>query len=321
MTTARIPTRTKRHAMDWSLALVSQGIETTIDFSEDAGWGLVVPAQDYEHALAVIRLYRTENLHWPWRKKISSHEFLFDWGALAWVFLISAFYWLGENGANLHDAGLMDGNAVSHGEWWRLFTAIFLHADLAHLAANASIGLVLLGLAMGAYGTGVGLLAAYLAGVGGNVTTILIFENHHSLGASGMVMGALGLLTVQSVSELFPKINFRKGAPASGTARSDLLNEPGRRPALQWKNPRALKYIFSGMAAGVMLFVLLGLSPESDVVAHFGGFVSGLLLGSVWMPTRRLTQNSAANIFAGVAFCLLVILTWWLALSGNKYDG
>jgi membrane associated rhomboid family serine protease len=245
-----------------------------------------VPAQEHERALEVIRLYRTENLHWPWRRKISSHDFLFDWGALAWVFLIVTFFWLDERDVNLHDAGLMRGVAVSQGEWWRLFTAIFLHADLSHLAANAGIGLVLLGLAMGAYGTGVGLLAALLAGAGGNVLRLMINDGQPSLGASGMVMGALGLLAVRSVS-------------------------------LWRKNPNALKYIFSGLAAGVMLFVLLGTDPNSDVIAHFGGFVSGILIGGVLMLKPRLTRNTLANIIAGTAFCLLVVLVWWLALSGK----
>ncbi len=87
----------------------------------------------------------------------------------------------------------MDGAAVAHGQWWRLFTAIWLHADLAHLATNATIGLLLLGLAMGRYGTGAGLLAAYLAGAGGNLVAGLIsLQPHRSLGASGMVIGCLG---------------------------------------------------------------------------------------------------------------------------------
>jgi membrane associated rhomboid family serine protease len=271
--------------MDWSLVLVSQGIETAIDHSEDAGWSLIVAEQDYERALEVIRQYRAENLRWPWRRRISRHEILFDWGSLAWVFLICVYFWISENRAGLKSAGLMDGVAVSHGEWWRLCTAILLHADAGHLAANASIGLVLLGLAMGRYGTGIGLLTSYLAGVGGNVATWLIYtEGHHSLGASGMVMGSLGLLAAQSVS-----------------------TSP--------KSLQAVKYVISGTLAGVMLFVLLGLSPGTDVLAHFGGFVTGLLLGSLLRLAPRLAQNTAVNLFAGLLFALLVIVTWRLALE------
>lgn len=270
--------------MDWSLVLVSQDIETAVDWSEESGWGLIVSQCDYEKARHAIRQYRAENRHWPWRQKVFREHVLFDWGSLAWVGLISAFYWLSVNSANLRAAGLMDSVAVSRGQWWRLFTAIFLHANLGHLASNAGIGFILLGLGMGRYGTGIGLLAALMTGVGGNVTTWLIDKNHLSLGASGMVMGALGLLAAQ--------------------------------PITGWrKNPVTLKVLISGVAAGIMLFVFMGLSPQSDVMAHFGGFASGLLVGIVLAQFPRLAQNTAANILSGAIFCVLVILTWWLALQ------
>src|SRR5690349_9822701 len=95
----------------------------------------------------------------------------------------------------------MNSAYVARGQWWRLFTAMWLHADVGHLAANAVFGAILLGFAMGRFGTGTGLLAAYLAGAGGNVLAWLFsLEQHRNLGASGMVMGCLGLLAAQSLS-------------------------------------------------------------------------------------------------------------------------
>ena len=49
----RIPTRSQRQAMDWSLVLVSQGIESTIDHSEDGDggfglYGLAFPRKEPE---------------------------------------------------------------------------------------------------------------------------------------------------------------------------------------------------------------------------------------------------------------------------------
>jgi hypothetical protein len=35
---SRIPARTRRQAMDWSLVLTSQGIEHTIEHQEETGW-------------------------------------------------------------------------------------------------------------------------------------------------------------------------------------------------------------------------------------------------------------------------------------------
>ena len=196
---ARIPAHSRREAMDWGLVLVSQGIEATIEASEDgSGWGLVVAAQDYEQALSAIGQYRLENRGWPWQQPVLQQGYLFDWGSLAWVLLVLLFFWL-DGRADLRSAGAMDTRLLAQGQWWRLLTAIWLHADLGHLAANATLGFVLLGLAMGRYGTGVGLLAACLAGVGGNLGCwLLALGGHRSLGASGMIMGALGLLAAQS---------------------------------------------------------------------------------------------------------------------------
>lgn len=284
--TVRIRVRSRRQAMDWSLMLFSQDIGSAIEHSEESGWELIVAEEDYGRALEQIRQYRLENRRWPWRQKLR-RTVLFDWGSLVWVALLCVVFWLDANRLNLRDAGLMDGSAVSRGEWWRLFTAIFLHADVGHLAANAGFGLVLLGLAMGVYGTGIGLLAAFLTGVGGNFLAWLIDPGHRSLGASGMVLGALGLLAAQAGST----------RPHEG---------------------RAVKSWVVGIAAGLMLFLLLGSGPGSDLVAHAGGFITGVLLGSLLRLVPRMIQSAAANIGAGAIVCVLFLLTWWLALNSHR---
>ena len=109
---------------------------------------------------------------------------------------------------------------------------------------------------------------------------------HRSLGASGMVMGALGLLAVQSFQ-------------------------------LWRQTPAAAKYIVSGFFGGVMLFVLLGLAPGTDVMAHFGGFISGLLLGAILLLLPDITRKTTANLLCGFAFAVMVIVPWWLALRSK----
>jgi membrane associated rhomboid family serine protease len=285
---SRIATESKRQAMDWSLALVSQGIESIIDQGEETGWGLIVDENDFARALEIIKQYQLENLRWPWQQKIFRQEISFDWGSLAWVFLMCLFFWLSERSENFRQAGIMNSEAVSHGEWWRFFTAVSLHADAGHLASNTGIGFVLLGLAMGRFGTGIGLLAAYLAGVGGNVASWLMSQHgHQSLGASGMVMGCLGLLAAQSVSMLR-------------------------------RDTKSLKAVVAGLTGGLMLFVLMGLSPGTDVAAHFGGFLAGVFLGTLLTFVPRLGRSAPANIFAGAVFSVLVILPWWLASCAKK---
>ena len=59
-----------------------------------------------------------------------------------------------------------------------------------------------------------------------------------------------------------------------------------------------------------MLFTLLGLSPGTDVVAHFGGFVAGLGLGLVLTLAAPLTKSPSTNLMAGLLFTALVLWTW-----------
>lgn len=279
-----IPVRSQRQAMDWSLVLVSQGIETAIEHSETAGgWALAVSPEDYERALAAIRQYRAENRGWPWQRALLLPEFVFDAGSVVWAILLALFYWLMAAVPRLQDAGLMDNAAVSRGAWWRPFTAVVLHHDVGHLATNLAFGLLLLGLAMGRFGTGIGVLAAYLAGVGGNVAVWLLCQPaHRSLGASGMVMGALGLLAGQSFA--------------------------------LWKRPHGSRHVLAGVVGGVFLFILFGVAPGTDTVAHAGGFAAGLLFGMGLSRGPALARNGRANLLAGILFAALVMLSWWAAL-------
>ncbi len=281
---ARIPARSRRRAMEWSLVLASQDIETTIEHDPQQGWALVVAPADLERAREAIRLYEAENRRWRWQQPVLAGAVWFDWTVLAWVALLIAFFVLEERNTALREIGLMDSAAFERGQWWRLFTATCLHGDLAHLALNTVAGLLLLGLAMGRYGPGTGLLAAQLAGAAGNLLTVTLGGAlHRSLGASGVVMGALGLMAVQSLG---------------------LLRE----------HPGWWRMLTAGLSGGVMLFVLLGLTPGTDIVAHAGGFLGGLILGVLLAPFPKLTQRAGVNLLAGLAFGALIGCSWTLAL-------
>jgi rhomboid protease GluP len=280
---SRIPVRSKRQAMDWSLVLVSQGIESIIDHSPEDDWGLIVPVQEHQRALALILQYRAENRRWPWRWQVQQ-KVLFDWGSLGWVILICLLFWFDATRVDLKGPGITSASAVFHGQWWRLFTSIFLHADVGHLVANAVFGLVLLGLAMGRYGTGIALLTSCLAGAAGNLLACLVDPTHQSLGASGMVMGSLGLLATQ----------------------------PGW--LVDVAGPRR-KIWLGGAGAGLLLFLLLGSGSGTDLLAHLGGFTAGACLGLILGQFPKLFKSTTANILAGIFFCLLVLLTWRLALA------
>jgi rhomboid protease GluP len=282
-----IPARSKRQAMDWSLVLASQDIAAIVNQTE-SGWELTVDAPDYERARAAISQYKIENRGWRWRRDVPGTGMAFHWGALLWVLGIAAFYyWSMVRFPWLQGAGIMDSRAVRGGQWWRLFTAVTLHENLAHLTGNAVTGFLLLGLAMARYGPGLAVLAAFLAGAAGNAASALVYPDaYYSLGASGMVTGALGLITVQSFA---PWRKYRIAAPFL---------------------PRAV-------AAGVLVLVLVGFSPGTDMVAHVGGFLAGAVLGFGlgWVRPAAL-QRSAPNVAGGIALGALVFATWRLASRG-----
>jgi rhomboid protease GluP len=273
---AAISARSKRQAMDWSLVLASQDIAAIISRTE-TGWELIVDRPEYERARAVLSQYQIENRGWRWRREVPGTGVVFHWGGLFWALGMAAiYYWSTVRFPWLRNAGMVDSRAVRGGQWWRLFTAVTLHENLSHLIGNATTGFLLLGLAMARYGPGVAVLAAFLAGVAGNCADVMIYPDaHYSLGASGMVTGALGLITVQSFAS--------------------------------WRKYRAV-------AAGVLVLVLIGFSPGTDTVAHVGGFLAGTGFGLAlnWVRPAAL-QRTAPNMAGGIVLGVLVFATWLLA--------
>lgn len=275
--------------MDWSLVLVSQGIECRIESrTEEHGWQLVLAPEDMTLAIQTLRLYRQENRKQIWSQTEPFTGLVFDWRSVFWFLLLAFVFLLGEGRyPYLKDSGLMVSEKVARGEWWRLFTAVMLHGDAPHLISNVTIGALFLGFAMGSFGPGVALLASFLAGVGGNLVDYWFYSaTHRGLGASGMVMGSLGLLTVYSVWR-------GRGTMTARQAR------------------------IRGFAAGCFLLILLGTSQGTDVLAHGAGFVWGTLLGSLlcFFSEKDLQKPGWNRLAEGVCL-VLVCLTWWLALKG-----
>jgi rhomboid protease GluP len=276
--------------MDWSLVLASQEIPTTIDHSLENRWALIVEPHDYGRAVRTIRQYHLENRGWTWRQHLPWSDVTFHWGGVVWSALLAVIYRISVvEFPSIHDLARVDNLAVLNGQWWRLFTAVLLHADLAHLIANMTTGALFFGLAMARFGAGTALLAAYLAGVAGNVAGLLIYHGpYQGLGASGTVMGALGLISAQTISKL------RAGAFEK-------------------------KLGFQAAFSGAMLFVLLGMDPSTDVIAHFGGFVSGIALACVlmWAPPQLL-QSKPVQFASWFVLATLLSLTTVLSLWPHR---
>jgi rhomboid protease GluP len=278
---AVIAAYSEQQALDWQLVLSSQDIDSTVvKIRNGTGWNLLVPLDCQERARAAINQYLVENPPWKWRRPLPLPGVLFHWGVVSWALAMLLFHALQSLlSVDLSPQGHMNNAGFWAGQWWRPFTAVMLHADAGHLATNLAIGTVLIGLAMARYGPGWGLLGTYLAGVTGNLLGLALYAStHRSLGSSGMVMGALGMVCIQSLS-------------------------------LRLDYPWASRVLSTSVASGVLLFLLLGLNPDSDVVAHLGGFLGGLMAGGAmaacpgWFPDTSRGNSVALLLLLGTILC------------------
>lgn len=148
--------------------------------------------------------------------------------------------------------GALTWERIDQGEVWRLATAVFVHFDFVHLAANL-LTLALIGpLVTRAFG-GLRFLTIFLlSGVGGNLLShFLAPSGALKAGASGGVAGILGACAGHAIAN---------------------RHQSRYRP---WQ-----------MIAGVIgaYALLIGAGPRSDHLAHAGGLVSGWVLGWLLAP-------------------------------------
>lgn len=277
----------QRQAMDWSLALASQEIACVIRAPrEERGWGLEVDARDATRALRTLQLYHLENRRWTGTVVSGVGDLMFHWGVLLWCLLMLMIFHAGGDGpSRLNDTGRFVTSATRQGEWWRPLTATFLHASPEHLVANLTTGFVLIGLAMGRFGAGPTLLSTLVAGTAANLFAwAWRAEDYTGLGASGVVMAALGMLAVML--------------------------------ARDWRMRRISGgMLIRALLGGILLFILLGTSPRSDVLAHGGGFLAGALCGAflVLLPDRW-TRARRFDVACAAAYLLLGGGAWAIAL-------
>lgn len=135
------------------------------------------------------------------------------------------------------------------GEYWRLFTNIFVHAGLAHLAMNMlalwSVGIVLERLIPPFSFIGIYLLSGLFGSLASDVSTIR--HSVISCGASGAILGIITALLAYSL------IN-----------RTDLQEMP-----------------IKSIVISLFLTLGLGLLSSIDNMAHIGGAITGFILGGI----------------------------------------
>jgi len=211
--------------------------------------------------------------------------------------------------ASLMHFGANNAEAVLHGQWWRVVTAMFVHVGLFHLATNMwclwNLGLLgepLLGF--------LGMVSVYLlTGAAGNLLSVaynVVFQNYGEVGAgaSGAVFGIAGILIVL----------------LSNRRLSDARNGRPSVPAGELRQLRKSVINFAGINLLIGLGSVFLPLVRIDNMAHLGGFLSGLaigvpLLSQMTTGRRRYLQRQKLT-FAASALALALFGAWISKLRG-----
>lgn len=115
------------------------------------------------------------------------------------VYLVTVAQGGGLNtpGGKLFDQGLLYGNGVAQGDYWRLFTVMFLHAGVVHIAFNM-FALWWLGSVVEQLIGPVRFFLVYVSsGLAGSAGALLLTKPYiPTVGASGAIFGILGALLI-----------------------------------------------------------------------------------------------------------------------------
>ena len=137
----------ERRAHLWALVLEARYLPCRIEPC-GAGWRLLVPAEQIEAARQELRLFEAENRNWPPHPPPTNPLAENTLATLSVLILLATFHNLTQLDASLSGHYPVDwialGNAHSarilDGQWWRLVTALTLHADWLHLFSNLTLG-------------------------------------------------------------------------------------------------------------------------------------------------------------------------------------
>jgi membrane associated rhomboid family serine protease len=252
---------------------------------------LLVSAENLHAARFQIQAYVEENANWPPTPDDSVESFvpflqpptLLLIGALALFFSVTG-PWSAQSPWFTQGAGDAQRILQNH-EYYRLVTALTLHADTVHLLGNCFFGGFLFHFFCKLTGNGIGMFAMLMTATLGNLVNVILHENHHLfVGFSTAVFAIIGMLAT--------------------------LNRHNR---ISKHYARVIPFM-----AGAALLAMIGSSGErTDLGAHlFGlccGFGTGWLLGRPFFLRLRNSILLQTSLF--IFSCGIIILSWETAFS------
>lgn len=171
---------------------------------------------------------------------------------------------------------------IDRAQPWRFVTACFLHANLMHIGFNMWVLIDLGPVLEELYGSARFLFIYVATGIGGYVLSG--FLGHFSIGASGALVGLIGVLLA---------ITFRRGGAGMQQLRS---------------------YVYRW----IIYLILWGFFfPGIDNMAHLGGGITGLILGRLMLdrepqtPIERKRAYTLGWSTAAVVLISFALMIFW----------
>ena len=282
----------RRECDERLLVLTAVGVEALVTTAAGE-YLLQVESQDAGYAIRHLLQYEAENRPPP-PPPPPPPVYGYAWvGCAVYVLVLVGVAGVLSNGLvrlDAFDLGELDAARVQAGEWWRAWTALTLHLDGPHLAANLGAGSWFGYLAARQMGSGTAWFITVMGAALANLLEGLLGPpEHRAVGASTAVFSALGAMSAYSWRERF---------------------ELPQRWARRW----------APLVAGVILLGWTGSGggegTDVDVVAHLAGFSVGALLGATAaLPGSRSALQRVPQWLAGVVALASVAVAWSLALS------
>jgi membrane associated rhomboid family serine protease len=287
--TAVFATDDEQEALSCSLVLSSVGISHRYSQTPDS-LILSVATDDVPEANIQLKAYLHENKNWPPKPAAPVNDFtpllqpptLLLIGSLALLYTVTG-PWSEHSFWFSHGAG--DAGAIlTNNEYYRLITALTLHADAVHLLGNCLFGGFLFHFFCRLTGNGLGLFSMVFTATLANYINVALHGSAHLfVGFSTAVFAIIGMLAMIS--------------RAHRTSKRYL---------------RILPFM-----AGAALLAMIGSSGErTDLGAHFFGLCCGLASGWVLCRPALITLRQSI-LFQSSCFILsiaAIIIAWKMAL-------
>jgi rhomboid protease GluP len=175
------------------------------------------------------------------------------------------------------------------GQWWRLFTCMWMHGGLIHIGANMYCFWSFGRIAERIFGRKRYLATYIITGLVSSLVSVAWHPFIVSIGASGAIFGVAGALFVPF---------YRKR-----------LNLP----------PPVMNSMLRNIGMFIVINLLIGASlPFIDNSAHVGGLVAGLILGNVFVQMAAAREDSVAKVV--MVSAILVVLAF-VVIRHERWPG